>query len=144
MNLKDYTTEVGAERTIMEIERILAQFGASKIMKDYLSDGTVNALAFQLNGKGYRLPANIQGVKKILYDGMKEVHAKDVMSKRDVRARNVAWRIIKDWIYAQMSLIASGQAQPDEVLLPYMWDGKRTVYELFKDGKLQLESKGGD
>ena len=39
MTLKNYTTGVPADRTILEIERLLADFGASAIMKNYLKDG---------------------------------------------------------------------------------------------------------
>ncbi|MCK5332988.1 MAG: hypothetical protein KAJ24_00615 [Candidatus Aenigmarchaeota archaeon] len=38
-------------------------------------------------------------------------------------------------------LIASGQAEPDQIMLPYMSDGTQTVYDMYKSGTLQLENK---
>ncbi|GAG95531.1 unnamed protein product, partial [marine sediment metagenome] len=54
----------------------------------------------------------------------------------------VAWRIIKDWTHAQLSLIASGQAQPLEIFLPYMFDGKLTFFEKFEANRLLPPKKG--
>lgn len=132
MNLKNYTTQVSADRSIMEIERLLVQFGATNIMKNYQGDGRIMSLVFKLENKAYLLPANFEGVMKILY-------AKPTINKEhEDRAYRITWRIIKDWIHAQLSLIASGQAQPEEVLLPYLWDGKRTLFQAYKEGRLQL------
>jgi hypothetical protein len=114
----------------------LSKFGADTIMKNYLSDGTCVALSFKLNGKGFKLPANQEGVYAVLYK--REGHQKNQMQNRRARAYNVSWRIIKDWLHAQLSLITSGQAQAEQVLLPFWFNGKQTLYEMFKNGTLQL------
>jgi hypothetical protein len=138
MNLKNYTTEVAADRSVAEIEKLLVQFGATNIMKNYQGDGRITSLVFKLEDKVYQLPANFEGVMKILY-------AKPTINKEhENRAYRITWRIIKDWIHSQLSLIASGQAQPEEVLLPYMWDGKRTLFQAYKEGRLQLTHQKGE
>lgn len=140
--LKNYTTEISADKSIFEIEQMLAAFGASAVMKQYLSDGKVFAISFKLGEKeGYRLPANVKGVYAALYSGKQERHGTNTMANRDEQANRVAWRIIRDWLHAQLSLIASGQAQPDEIMLPYTYDGKQTLYEAYKNGRFQLEAK---
>ena len=48
---------------------------------------------------------------------------------------------MKDWVHSQLSVIASGQAQPEEVLLPFMWDGKRTLYQAFKENRLKIDNR---
>jgi hypothetical protein len=136
--LAKYTTNVSAERSIAEIEKILANFGAEKIMKDYLQDGRVTSISFMINGKGYKLPTNQEGVFKVLFERKRS--GVNATKSREERAYRVSWRILKDWIYSQLSIIASGQAEPEQVLLPYMWNGKQTFFEAFKDGKLQLGS----
>lgn len=130
MKLKNYTTSVSAEKSIGEIEKILISFGATKIMKDYLTDGTVEALCFQFNGKGFKIPANVKGVMRSL--GGNQTQAKEQQAIR------VTWRIIRDWVHSQMSLIVSGQAEPEQALLPYIWDGRKTLYEHYKQGSFKL------
>jgi hypothetical protein len=132
MNLKDYTTEVPADRSIFETERLLADFGADAVMKNFSGDGRIISLAFKMNGKAYNLPANIEGVKRILFA------RPNLSKKQEDRAYRVTWRILKDWCHAQLSLVRSGQAEPDQILLPYLWDGKKTLYDVYKEGKLQL------
>lgn len=134
MSIKGYTTTVAPERTIMEIEKILSDFGADTIMKEYAGDGTPRQLSFKLQGHGYKLPANIDKVKERLIE-----LKKTPMSCVEEQAVRVAWRVLKDWLYSQMTIIYIGQAEIDQVLLPYMSDGKTTVYEMFKEGKLQIE-----
>lgn len=135
-NIKNYSTEVSGERSIREIEKMLTLFGAEAIIKEYLKDGTCYSLAFKIDDNAYKLPSNVKGVKAILYEGKRSYSGRDSEKKRDQRAYRVAWRILKDWIHSQLSLIASGQSIPEEVLLPYMYDGKRTLYQAYKEGKL--------
>ena len=140
--LKNYTTDISAERSIMEIEKMLSIFKASAIMKEYAGDGTVRSIVFKLNDKGYKLPSNCEGVRKILFVGKRVCGRRDAMRNRDIRAYNISWRIIRDWLHAQLSIIASGQAQPEQIMLPYMWDGKRTLYDAYTEGRLQIEEGG--
>jgi hypothetical protein len=142
LKLKNYSTNISAERSIAEIEKILALFGAQAVLKEYTGDGRVRSLSFKLDNKGYQLPANVNGVKSVLYSEKRRYHGRDSMKNRDERAYRVAWRILKDWIYSQLSLIASGQGQPQQILFGYMFDGKRTFYQAYIEGKLL--SQGND
>lgn len=136
--LKNYTTGIAAEKSIAEIEALLAKFGATTIQKNYMSDGKVTALAFMLGDKGYKLPVNSEGVNKILTKDKRSYHSRDNRVKHEEQAYRTAWRIIKDWLHAQLSIIASGQAQPDQVLLPYQYDGTQTLYERYKNNQLSI------
>ena len=139
--LKNYTTEIPADKSIFEVEQMLASFGASAVMKQFLQDGKCYSMSFKLEDKGFKLPANAKGVYEVMYANMKERHGKNTMKNRDEQAYRVSWRIIRDWLHSQLSLIASGQAQPDEIMMPYTYDGKQTLYEAYKNGRLQLEAK---
>jgi len=140
--LKNYSTQVSAVKSIMEIEEILASFGAEAIIKEYITDGRVYTLSFKLVDKVFKLPANVNGVKAVMYGDKKRYHGRDSMKHRDEQAYRVAWRIIKDWVHAQLSLISSGQAFPQEVFLPYMYDGENTLYQKFEaEGKFLPEAK---
>lgn len=133
--MKNYTTEISADKSILEIERLLTSFGAEMIIKEYTSDGRVHSLTFRLLNDAFKLPANVSGVKKILYKKTRS-HLSDGEKRREDRSYRVAWRIIKDWTHAQLSLIASGQAQPQEIFLPYMFDGKTTFFQRFEAERL--------
>lgn len=133
MKLKNYSTTIAAEKSIMELEKLISGFGASHIMKEYYGDGRVKGIAFRLEENNYRLPANVDGIKEIL-----RKESRVPKSRLDEQAEKSAWRLIKDWVHAQLSMIMAGQAKPDEVMLPYLWDGKKTLYEAYKDGNVQI------
>lgn len=135
-NIKNYTTDVPAERSIAEIEKILADFGATATIKEYADDGKVYSLLFRIEKDSFKLPTNIDGVKDLLFKGKAGQGRSDYKKTREAKAYRVSWRIIKDWIHAQLSLIASGQASPHEVFFPYMFDGKKTLYQTFAEGRL--------
>lgn len=141
IKLKNYTTGINAEKSIMEIEYILSQFGATAIMKEMQGDGKTNSIAFKIGEKGYKIPVNLEGVYQVMFGNKRVRYGTNNMANRHEQSYKTAWRIIKDWIYSQMSIIASGQSQPDEILLPYLWDGKRTLYQAYKNGTLQIENK---
>ena len=139
--MKNYTTDISADRSILEIEKFLTLFGAGAIIKEYTLDGRVHSLTFRLQNEAFKLPANVKGVKDILYKSTRSQHSGDGAKRREERAYRVAWRIIKDWTHAQLSLIASGQAQPQEIFLPYMFDGKRTLFQKYESEKLLTAKK---
>lgn len=45
MNIKNYTTEVPASRSIENIEKLLMQSGATNIMKE-VKDGSISSISF--------------------------------------------------------------------------------------------------
>ncbi len=117
MAILNYTTKIKAEKTIMEIQQILVKHGATKIVTDY-EGGVPKAVTFclMLNNKiiGYSLPANYSGVLKSM--------KKSPISKRlltEEQAVRVSWRIIKNWVEAQMALVEAHLADVPEVFLPY-------------------------
>jgi len=134
--IKNYSTSVPAEKSIGEIEKILASFGAQAILKEYSSDGRARGLSFKFNNQIFKLPANINGVREAIFSNRRRYHGRDSMKHRDDQAYRVTWRILKDWIHAQLSLIVSGQAHPSEIFLPYLFDGQRTLYQAYTEGRL--------
>jgi hypothetical protein len=88
--------------------------------------------------RGFRLPARVDAVWKTL---VKQKDAGQIRRAitRD-QANRVAWRILKDWVDAQMALIESQMVVLEEVMLPYMLteSGEQTVYERLVAGRLQL------
>ncbi len=130
MPILNYTSGIDSHKTVGDIERLLSTKGAKTIIKDY-DHGVITGVEFVININGvdinFKLPANYRGVKKIL---AKQTTAKKYLT--DAHAVNVAWRILYDWIKAQMALIEAEQADLATVFLPYVvMRDKKTMYEAF-------------
>ena len=138
--LKNYETGVAWQKTISEIEELLIAIGASAILKTYRGDGRIEALSFKYQSRGYRLPASSEKVAELLkgYPGFTRAS----QQRREEQAENIAWRNIRDWLEAQVALIRTSQVEVEQIMLPYMWDGKSSLYEKFKErGFLLPESE---
>ena len=135
MPIKNYTTKIPAAQTVGEIQGILAAHGARQIMMDYSDGGHVGAIAFTINTpmgrRGFQLPARVEPV-------MRTLEKQHVKTDYD-HAERVAWRIVKDWIDAQMAILESEQVSMDEIFLPYMVNETgQTLYELVQSKQLML------
>ena len=141
MPIKNYTTDVAEEKTVAEIQMLLAVKGARSIQIDYDDKARPSAVSFVIVIQDvplpFRLPCNFDGVFKAMKDGYKSWHAKNAFersSKSREQSRRVAWRIVKDWVAAQMALIEAEQATLAQVFLPYaiVNQGERlTMYDNF-------------
>ena len=138
MPILNYTTQVGSAKSIAEITGILSQFGARTITTEYDDNDYISGLSFVIMVENLplaiRLPCNVEGVYK------KIVYAKGVPRRLQTKeqARNVAWRILKDWLEAQLALFQVGQADAAQVLMPYAVDNEgRTAYEMFRESHLR-------
>ncbi len=61
--------------------------------------------------------------------------------------RDVAWRIVKDWLEAQLALLQSRQVKLEQVMLPYMLGtGEQgepvTVYEALRRSETKALQDG--
>lgn len=134
MPIKNYTTKIDCYTSIGEIQAALAKHGARKIMIDYGESGQPDGIAFAIQQGNtcqmFILPANVDGVMAVF-------NKQKVKADRE-QAERTAWRNVRDWIMAQMAFIESGNVQMDEIYLPYLTDGKKTLYEAYKSGQLLL------
>lgn len=136
MPLLNYTTKISVYTTLGEIQAQLVKHGARKIMQDYDDAGRLNALVFTIDTpagvRGIRLPANVDAVHKVLT-------RQKVKCDRE-QAERVAWRIVKDWVEAQMAILESEMVQMDEIFLPYMVnDQGQTFFAAYRNNQLRLE-----
>ena len=136
MPIMNYTTKVDVFATLGEIQGQLVKHGAKKIMQDYDDDGHITALSFLIdtpNGpRGVKLPANVDAVRTVLTK-------QKVKCDRD-QAERVAWRIVKDWVAAQMAILESEMVQLDEIFLPYMLNDKgQTLFQCYRQNQLSIE-----
>jgi hypothetical protein len=142
MAILNYTTTIASAKSAQELLAILAKAGAEKILVDYEPGGSGQAMAITFGvavGPEKRLmfftlPCNWQGVLAAM--------KKQNLGRRychELQARNVAWRIIKDWCEAQLAIIEAGQAELAEVFLPYAQTSNgMTLYKAIESGDLKL------
>lgn len=135
MPILNYTTQISSFKTVAEIQQILVKHGAKRIVQDYDENGAISAVCFLINTligeQGVRLPANVDAVDKVL-------QRQKVKGGRE-QAERVAWRIVKDWVEAQMAILESQMVTIDEVFLPYIINADgQTVYQLFQSKQLLL------
>ncbi len=128
------TTTVNTEKTISQIEMTLVRSGARGILKHYDNTGSPATLEFQVITKfglrAIRLPANVEAVYQILIKGKHQWAVREREVTYRAQAARIAWRIVKDWVEAQMAIIQAEMVTMDEVFLPYMiTDGGQTMYK---------------
>jgi hypothetical protein len=118
MAILNYTTSIAAVKTAGEMQAALAKHGASSVSVVYEA-GEPRGIAFSIDTefgmRDFQLPANATAVEKILAKQTRErkYHGPE-------HANRVAWRILKDWLLAQLAIIETGMVNLDEVMLPYM------------------------
>ena len=129
MAIKNYTTKISHEKTVMEILKVLAGVGATNIAIGY-DHGLPISITFcvKVGGKllPFRLPANAKGI----FERLKNDSKVPKNLKTEEQALRVVWRIIKDWVSAQVSLIEAEVVKLEEVFLPYaVMNSGRTLYQ---------------
>lgn len=142
MPLLNYTTKIEAIKTVSQIQQNLAKHGAKSILTDYDNEGQIDSLSFRIETPhgdiGYRLPVNPAAVLKVLerQNGLGKVPRSFVNHPQAVR---IAWRIVKDWVEAQMAILETEMVRMEQVFLPYMMSGDgRTLYEVMAESKFQI------
>ena len=143
MPLLNYTTKVPAERTISEVMRLLVSKGAREIITVYDDAGVPSGLKWRVESRhgplAYALPCNIDQVYARLTED--KVLPRDSDARRQQAVR-VVWRIIKDWVEAQLALLATGMVEMEEIFLPYMLSGDQTLYQALMTGNFKALVSG--
>lgn len=127
----NYTTTVDVNKTLSEIQALLIKQGASAIYTR-LKDGRVAAISFTVDSPAgplaFTLPADVGRVHAAL-----RKQRVPPRFQTPEHAERVAWRVIKDWLAAQLSLIEAQMADVTQVMLPYLHvdGGEETVYDRY-------------
>jgi hypothetical protein len=132
MKVLNYSTTINTDKTIGEIQKILSQGGAKKILMEY-EKGIPIEISFQLETTfgltSYKLPASIEK----FYEVMKRTKIPNRLKTREQAAR-VSWRVIKDWLEAQLAIVQASLVTMDQVFLPYLQCSTgKTLYQAIKD-----------
>ena len=133
----NYTTSIAADKTAGECLALLGRNGAAAIGITY-EDKQPAGIAFQLitphGDRQFRLPVNVSGVHKALLKSSRGSGGIPPRYATADQARRVAWRIAKDWLEAQLAIIAAEMVTIDEAFLPYLQiNGVQTMYEAYSE-----------
>jgi hypothetical protein len=139
--LLNYSTEVNADKTVGEIQGVLARSGAKSVTVDY-DDGTPVGVSFLIETavgpRAFRLPANIEAAFEVMQRQYRAGRVQRRFVTREQAAR-VGWRIVKDWIEAQLAIIELGMVGLEEIFLPYLINEQgETLYQLMMARRLAL------
>ena len=142
--MKNYTTEIPVERTIAEIQAILAQNGARGIALEYDGNGRIQDIFFKIRLQDkelpFRLPAKPEKVYAAIFAGMQ--YEDRLRQERMRKAEAIAWRICKTWLEAQITLINLEQAKLEEVFLPYLvLPSNKTLFETMERNQFLLPER---
>lgn len=146
--LLDYSTQVPVENTVTEIQKLLSGYNVAAMMTEY--DGPeVSSVSFKINidGKpmGFKLPCNWRAVQVILNNKNENRKRRNGRLERkidssDHQSQRIAWRIIKDWIEAQLAMVEVNMVTIPQVFLPYaiMKDGRTLAEHVATDPSFLL------
>jgi hypothetical protein len=141
--IKNYTTDVPVERTVAEIQKILAENGAQGIALEF-HEGYIKDIFFKIRlhekELPFRLPSKPANVYAALFAGMQ--YENRLRNDRMKKAEAIAWRICKSWLEAQITLINLEQAKLEEVFLPYLvMPSNKTLFETMEHNQFLLPDK---
>ncbi|GAC1413843.1 MAG: hypothetical protein NVSMB66_6460 [Candidatus Doudnabacteria bacterium] len=140
MPILNYTTGIQVEKSITEIQKCLVSHGANAVLSEY-DNGYIVAVSFKMrmneNDIGFRLPADWKPVLTILKNNPKVPRRLCTQEQ----ALRVAWRIVKDWVEAQMAIVETKMIKAEQVFLPYvvMKDGRTLSEHAITNPKFLLE-----
>jgi hypothetical protein len=142
MALKNYTSMIAPAKTLMEIQAMLGKARAKSISIDYDNDGQPAAVSFVLMlddfPQTFRLPRNDKGALVALKAARIENRYKTID-----HAKRVSWRILKDWLDAQLALVECNQAEMAQAFMPYATQGDTTLFEAYRASR-QLQLGAGN
>ena len=131
----NYTTTIDAGKSASECVALLARHGASRTSIDW-AGGHPHSIAFGIDTPAgmrfYTLPANVEGVRRALNRAW-EARRISGSYTGEAQALRVAWRVVKDWLEAQLAMIDAQVVELEQVMLPYMVVDEvgTTVYERY-------------
>ncbi len=147
MNLKNYSSTVPTERSIMLIEKLLIDAGAVNINKAINpTSKEIEGIVFQIMVNNtpllFKLPSKTEQCFNMMWKNVspRSAHRESVKQNTKEQAKRTAWKLLFDWVSIQVSMIQLQQVEMLEVFLPYAYDIKKdkTYFQLIKDSNFKL------
>jgi hypothetical protein len=133
---QNYTTTIHFSKTLVEIQETLRLSGAKGIAVEYNDEMLPIGIKFlaksQYGLMQFQVPINPM---KVLERMKKQNLPNRYLTKE--HAYNVAWRMLKELIESQMNYIQSEMIDLQQMMFPFITDGRTTIYERFKENKFE-------
>ena len=139
------TTGISANKSVAEIQILLAEYGASAVLIEY-DNNDIKAVSFKHRSDGeeipYRLPCEWKAIKELLsHKHKRKPYKKDL----DEEAKRIAWRQSRRWVEAQLAYFQSRQVKFEQLFLSYrLISPTETLYERLESMKFKLLSYKGE
>jgi len=125
------TTQISAERTVGQVQELLARNNASQVLTEY-ETGQVSAVSFTMVIAGRQIPFRLPCRYKAIASQIDQKPREDG-EEYEKRLRRIAWRQLYRWIEAQCALIETGMVATEEVFMPYIQGRNgQTLFENFQ------------
>ena len=138
MPIKNYTTKVAASRSVQEIQEALVKHGATGVLYEYeQGTGRIQSLKFILVLEGNQIPFSLP----IDWRRFQLALKKDRVTRWNDEdyCYRVAWRVIRDWVMAQLSIFETQMVSIPQLFLPYaVTRSGETLYEIAAKNPSQL------
>jgi hypothetical protein len=133
------TTAISPNKSVSEIQYLLAEYGASAILIEY-EEGGIRAVSFKYSTNGqetpYRIPCQWQEIKGLLERKHKR---KPYKKNLEYEAKMIAWRQARRWVEAQLAFLQAKQAKFEQLFLSHRLVGpNETLYERLEVLKFNL------
>ena len=143
MPLLNYTTQIEASKTVGQIHGILVAHGAQAILTNYDTQGQIVSLSFEVatpHGIAHiQLPVDPEAVLRVMMRGDSRVPKRLV---NQTQATRIAWRIVKDWVEAQMAILETEMVKMEQIFLPYIQtQNGQTLFQVFESRKMLTEGE---
>jgi len=142
MAILNYTTTVDAFKTVSEIEYILVKHKAKSVMKQYEGEH-ITGLSFLIDNGMTMIPVRLPVKTEECFKVLKKEKANSPRSNIKAtleQAERVAWRILKDWVEAQMALLDIEMVRLEEIFLPYIeLPNNQTLFQALEEKQFLLE-----
>jgi hypothetical protein len=147
MALLNYTTSISVHKTLSEIQEILVEHGARKVMIDYDENKRVNSLNFTVFLRNTEIPFSLKAKPSAILKIMQKQKAcGEIKTKVDYeQAERVAWRIFKTWIDSNLALLEAEQMGFEQLFLSSIMNKNgETLFEIYENGAAKFLLTGGD
>lgn len=128
--LRNYTTEVPANRSIQLTEDLLVQAGARNISKEYGPKAQIVAISFILEIEGKTLAFKLPGKVQEVFVWLQKKYPKGRPANLLAQAERITWKLAYEWVHLQLSMIQIGQMEKLEAFFPHLYnqDTRETFY----------------
>jgi hypothetical protein len=139
--MRNKTSVISPERSILKIEQILIGVGATNIAKEY-AGGKVAAVMFAvrrgISSQFFKLPARAEAVYKHLLGKRTSLTAVQMRNLRE-QAERTAWKNVMEWVDLQATMIKLDQIEFMEAFFAhaYSMDENKTFFERVKENQFK-------